>query len=104
GDSDTGSGGNGSARTATVPILVNAPVTANPDSYTVPQGSSSNALSVLSNDTDADGDPLTISATTAPAHGSATVSGGQVLYTPAPIGRAPDSVSYTTSQGTGGSH
>ncbi len=93
--------GHGSSSTATVTLLVNAPVTANPDSYTVQQGSSNNVLGVLANDTDADGDPLSIASVGSPAHGTATVSGGQVLYTPAPGYFGTDSFQYTASDGNG---
>ena len=39
-------------------------------------------ISVLGNDTDVDGDALTVAATTQPANGSVTTNGTTVTYTP----------------------
>ena len=46
-------------------------------------------IAVLANDTDPDGDPLTVTAVTQPSHGSATLTaGGQVIYAPPQLQRA----------------
>ncbi|HEY7636382.1 MAG TPA: cadherin-like domain-containing protein [Gemmatimonadales bacterium] len=73
------------------------------DAATTPQGSSV-VINVLSNDSDPDGDALTVSAVTQPANGSAAISGsGQnVTYTPPADFSGSASFSYTASDGKGG--
>jgi hypothetical protein len=56
-------------------------------------------LSVLSNDSDPDGDVLTIVATTQPAHGSAAPNGTTVTYTPAANYHGSDAFTYVVSDG-----
>ena len=58
-------------------------------------------IDVLANDSDVDGDTLTIMSVTSPAHGTAQIVSGQVLYTPAQDYSGPDSFSYTANDGTG---
>ena len=61
------------------------------------------SVAVLTNDTDLDGDTLTVSAVTAPAHGTATVNAdGTITYTPAANYNGADSFSYTIGDGNGG--
>lgn len=58
---------------------------------------------VLANDTDLDGDTISVTASTAPAHGTATVApGGELVYTPEPGFVGQDQLDYTVSDGTGG--
>src|SRR5207253_2681108 len=97
----TVSDGNGSSSTATVTLPMNAPATANPDTHTVQQNSSNNALSILTTASNPDSDPLSVTSVTTPAHGSASVSGGQVLYTPAPGYFGTDTFQYTASDSNG---
>ncbi|MGN6519844.1 MAG: Ig-like domain-containing protein [Dokdonella sp.] len=60
-------------------------------------------IAVLANDSDPDGDPLTITATTAPAFGTIAVSGGTITYTPTVAGVVGvDRFTYTISDGRGG--
>lgn len=56
------------------------------------------------NDTDANGDPLTITAKSTPAHGSLSIvsSGSQLSYTPTTNYVGTDSFTYTISDGRGG--
>ncbi|MEP7084177.1 MAG: Ig-like domain-containing protein, partial [Betaproteobacteria bacterium] len=100
-----GKGGNASATvTLTIqPQTVNRPPVAVNDAFTVDQNSTANSLNVLANDSDPDADPLTITSVTAPAHGTATISGNRVNYTPTTGYVGPDSFSYTISDGKGGS-
>jgi Bacterial Ig domain len=72
------------------------------DSATVSEDSGATTIDVLANDTDADGDPLTIASVSNPAHGTAVVESGKVNYTPNANYNGPDSFSYTVSDGNGG--
>lgn len=62
---------------------------------------SSITIDVLSNDTDPEGDVLTIASVGTPGHGSATISSGKVLYTPTLGYSGADSFSYIISDGNG---
>lgn len=73
------------------------------DSATVLENSLDNPIDVLANDSDADGDALTITAVSAPANGTAVSAGTSVSYTPAVGYRGEDSFTYTISDGRGGS-
>ena len=98
--------GRGLTATATVAVTVgaaNQPPVARNDVFTVNQDSKGNSLDVLANDSDPDGDTLTISAVAAaPTHGTATITGNRVLYTPTAGYNGPDSFTYTISDGKGG--
>ena len=60
-------------------------------------------IPVLSNDSDIDGDDLTVSEVTQPAHGNAEIDQNtQVIYTPAADWSGDDSFTYTISDGNGG--
>lgn len=99
------SDGKGATATATVSVSVqapNRPPVANHDAYEVLAGSSGNQFNVLGNDSDPDGDSLTIASVSAPAHGGAVALGGQVTYSPAAGYTGADSFSYTISDGRGG--
>lgn len=56
-------------------------------------------IDVLANDYDPEGSPLSITAVGAPLHGSAVISGTQVLYTPLADYYGPDTFTYTASDG-----
>ncbi|GMG84516.1 hypothetical protein LNKW23_37320 [Paralimibaculum aggregatum] len=59
-------------------------------------------IDVLGNDSDGDGDALTIVSVTSPANGTAAIEGGQVRYTPAAGFSGADMFTYTVSDGMGG--
>jgi outer membrane protein OmpA-like peptidoglycan-associated protein len=61
-------------------------------------------INALANDTDADGDALSITAVSAPGKGSAVISGNKINYTPttASCSVGTDSFTYTISDGKGG--
>ena len=54
------------------------------------------------NDSDLDGDPLTVTAVGNPTHGTAVIEGGNVRYTPDANYNGGDSFTYTISDGNGG--
>jgi hypothetical protein len=96
----TVSDGNGGTDEGTVTIskVNTGPVAA--DDFTL-SGTAGVTVSVSSNDTDAEGDTLIISAVTQGASGSVLNTGTTVVYTPAPL--APlDTFTYTISDGFGG--
>ena len=59
-------------------------------------------VDVLANDTDPDGDRLRVESVSAAAHGTATVTGGGVLYAPEPNYHGMDRFTYAVSDGNGG--
>jgi hypothetical protein len=52
--------------------------------------------------TDADNDPLTFAVATPPSHGTATLSGATIAYTPAPNFNGSDSLAFSVDDGHGG--
>jgi hypothetical protein len=98
------SDGNGGTATATVTVTVNPindPPVANPDVATTDEDTPVD-IDLIGNDTDADGDPLTITAATAP-NGTVVINGdGTVTYTPDPDFNGTDTITYTISDGNGG--
>jgi hypothetical protein len=60
------------------------------------------ASSLLANDTDADGDTLTIQSVQGALHGSVALVAGSVVFTPAANYSGPASFTYTVSDGNGG--
>ncbi len=80
----------------------NAPPVANPDAATTNEDTPV-VIGVLANDSDADGNPLTIQAVTQGAHGSVTVNpNGTLTFAPSANYYGSDSFSYTVSDGRGG--
>jgi DNA/RNA endonuclease G (NUC1) len=98
------SDGHGGTATASVSVTINAvndaPVAVN-DSATTDEDTTVN-VNVLSNDSDVDGDSLTVSAVTQGTHGSVTNNGSNVTYSPAANFNGTDSFTYTISDGHGG--
>ena len=94
--------GTGLTDSAAVVVTVNplpdAPV-ANGDVAIVDEDSSV-VIAVLANDTDPDGDPLTISGASS-IDGTPTTDGSTITYTPAPNSSGTHLVSYTINDGTG---
>jgi Ca2+-binding RTX toxin-like protein len=103
----TVSDGHGGTATATVSITVNA-ANSNPtavdDIATTDQGIAV-TINVLTNDSDPDGDQLTVqSITTTPAHGTVTINSGSttITYIPVATFAGTDSFTYAISDGKGG--
>ncbi len=98
------SDGNGGTSTATVAVTVDAvndPPVANMDSATTDEDTPVD-IAVLANDTDVDGDPLTVTAADAP-NGTVTINpDGTVTYVPDPDFNGTDTITYTISDGQGG--
>ena len=94
--------------TTTATYVVSAPVTnsaptANNDSAAT-QESSPVVIDVLANDSDPDGDSLTLSAVARSTNGSSTINAdGTIAYQPNPGFVGTDSFVYTVSDGNGGS-
>ena len=80
---------------------VNDPPVANNDSTSTSEDTPI-TVNVVSNDTDVEGDPLTVSAVTQGANGTVTFAGGSVTYTPTANFNGADSFTYTVSDGNGG--
>ncbi|WP_276310995.1 Ig-like domain-containing protein, partial [Nocardioides ferulae] len=84
--------------TRDVPVAVD-------DTVTVREDAAPAAVSVLANDRSPDGDPLTVTAATDPAHGTVVVSEGGLTYAPDPdycnsqTGGSPDTFGYTMTGG-----
>ncbi|MBN2393521.1 MAG: tandem-95 repeat protein [Anaerolineae bacterium] len=78
--------------------VANDPPSAYMDTYTVLEDSSANVLDVLTNDEDYP-ESLSLTALGTPQHGTASISGTTVLYTPATDYFGPDSVRYSVSDG-----
>ena len=74
------------------------------DNEIVGENSAQIVFDPRANDSDSDGDPLTITAIGTPAHGTASIlsNGTRVGYTPATGYVGSDSLSYTISDGHGG--
>ena len=95
-----GKGGTGSATVSVnVAAVQDAPV-ANDDTATVKAGTAT-VLNVLANDTDADGNTLSITAVSKAAHGTVVNNGGTLTYTPTAGYVGNYFFTYTVNDGTG---
>ncbi len=100
-------GSTSSSATLTITIVGanDQPVAVNDGGFVAPHNAplQLGAASLLANDTDIDGDPLTISSVGQPSNGTVVLNGdGSITYTPNPGFSGTDSFSYTTSDGNGG--
>jgi len=71
------------------------------DTISVVQDSGATEIGVLGNDTDPDGNVLSISAAGPASHGTVQVSAGKVLYTPTPGYTGTDAFPYTITNSKG---
>lgn len=95
------SDGAGGSDTATVSVTVNpvndAPIAADDGDSVDEDGSTT--ISVLANDSDVDGDTLTVTGVSDPANGEVTINGnGTVTYQPAPDFNGSNSFTYSISE------
>ncbi|MCE9575974.1 MAG: tandem-95 repeat protein, partial [Deltaproteobacteria bacterium] len=98
------SDGNGGTSTAVVTVFVgldNDPPVAVDDTATVAEETAT-TISVLGNDSDIDGNPIAVTAVTAPEHGSISLVAGVITYTPADNYFGPDGFDYVINDGFGG--
>ncbi|HGY57155.1 MAG TPA: tandem-95 repeat protein [Caldithrix abyssi] len=98
------SDGNGGTDTATVTVTINAvndrPVAVNDTTNTDEE--TAVVINVLANDSDVDGDALSVSSVTSPANGSVVNNGTNVTYTPNTNFTGTDTFDYVASDGNGG--
>src|SRR4028119_463802 len=82
----------------------NQPPVANPDSATTAQNTAVTleASTLLANDTDANGDILSLTGVSNPVNGSVTFSNGNVIFTPSTNFTGNASFDYSISDGQGG--
>ncbi|MFC7672652.1 Ig-like domain-containing protein [Mycolicibacterium sp. GCM10028919] len=92
-------GGSTATVTVTVTAVDDVPVAAD-DAVTVAEDSTATVIEVLTNDTDVDGGPKTITAVTQPGHGAVTVTGTTLSYTPATNFYGTDTFGYTLNGGS----
>ncbi|MBE7468978.1 MAG: hypothetical protein DPW09_03260 [Anaerolineae bacterium] len=78
----------------------NQPPTANPDTATT-NVNTQVTISVLGNDSDPDGDTLTITGVSTPANGAVSINVNTIIYTPNTGYTGSDSFTYTISDGQG---
>lgn len=99
----TVSDGQGGAATATVIVTIrNKPPIAVNDMASTSEDTPV-TIAVLANDSDPDGDPLTVTSVTQPTNGTVVNNGTTVTYTPNANFNGTDTFSYTVSDGQGGS-
>jgi VCBS repeat-containing protein len=79
------------------PVAVNDAKTINEDAVTV-----ITTASLLANDTDIDGSALTVTSVQGATHGTVSMSGGNITFTPDVNYSGPASFTYTISDGNGG--
>ena len=92
--STTGGGGGGGGGSNTPPVALD-------DSATTEEDETA-SVTVLANDSDADGDVLALASVADPAHGSASISGTTVVYSPDVDFVGTDAVVYAVGDGRGG--
>ncbi|MEM7256310.1 MAG: Ig-like domain-containing protein [Pseudomonadota bacterium] len=98
---DDGNGGTASAVVTVTVQAANQPPVAVADRVATEQNEPV-TIAPLANDTDPEGDTITVSNLTNPANGSATVDNDEVLYTPDADFTGTDNFAYEISDGNGG--
>ncbi len=89
-----------STATVTITVLpINDPPVANDDTVNLNEDPGATILNVKGNDTDVDGDALTVTSKTDPTHGTLTLVAGVLTYTPTLNYNGPDGFTYTISDG-----
>ena len=88
--------------TVAVPRTADVPPVAIDDLASVRRNNHAVTIPVLQNDSDVDGDPLTILGVGAPSHGSVMISAGTLVYTSSRRYVGPVTFTYTISDSRGG--
>ncbi len=88
--------------TVTVNVAANRDPSAVNDAASMDEDAAPILIPVLANDSDPDGDALTIASVSAPANGVATIVGNQVQYTPNADFNGTNVFGYSISDGRGG--
>jgi cysteine-rich repeat protein len=96
-----GAGGTAVGTVNITVVSVNDLPVANNDTATVVEDTPT-PIAVLGNDTDADGDALSVSAVGTAANGTVVLAGGILTYTPNANFNGSDAFNYTVSDGQGG--
>jgi len=98
------SDGNGGTATATVSVTVNSvndnPVAVNDSAST--NEDNSVTIDVVANDTDVDGDSLSLTSVGVASHGSVAIVSGKAVYSPSANFNGSDSFGYVVTDGHGG--
>ena len=97
-DADDGQDGRSTGRVDVTVTPVNDPPVAVDDNASTPEDTSV-TIEVLLNDSDQDGDALTITAVSAAPNGTAVINVGTVIYTPNSDFNGADTFTYTISDG-----
>jgi hypothetical protein len=95
--------GNDTNNTLDFGFKVNRPPVAVDDAATVDEDSVDNVIAVLGNDTDPDGDTLSVSAVSNPVNGTVSLTGGVIKFTPTANFNGTATFDYTLSDGKGNS-
>jgi CshA-type fibril repeat protein len=97
-----GKGGYHEALVTIEVIPVNDPPAAIDDN-SMTEEDSAVTVDVLANDSDTEGDPLTVTSVSTPSNGTAAINpDGTITYTPLPNFNGSDSLTYSVSDGNGG--
>ena len=97
-----GKGGYAEAIVTIDVIPVNDPPAAN-DDIAMTDEDTAVTVDVLANDSDTEGDPLTVTSVSTPSNGMATINpDGTITYTPAANFNGSDSLTYAVADGNGG--
>jgi len=94
----------GLSASARINVTVNAKPASPPiarDDSTTTAYNTPVTINVLANDTDADGNPISITAVTQPAHGSTRIDANRITYTPAAGYAGSDQFAYTIGDDKG---
>jgi uncharacterized repeat protein (TIGR01451 family) len=90
---------------AVITVVTNIPPLASPDGYTVAKNSVNNVFNPLTNDVvETSGGSLSLVSISPDSHGTATISGNQVLFTPAASFTGHSIIGYTVTDNVGGTN
>ena len=96
------SDGNGGTATATVTVSVNSPPVAVNDTASTPGNTPVTITNVRANDTDPNGDTLTVTSVGTASSGAVALVSGNPVYTPTASFKGAATFTYTISDGFGG--